>query len=212
MTSAIQHNRETAEGQRTYIDTTWREKLSLKSNVVSTKTSLFHERLIWSGRNSRVSLRQGSQRLKQASELEGTQPDASPEVPSTCTHRAGPSSSSRAANSWSSSSCSPDITLAVHYSCKLSTQSKEHITATITDFVPREAANQIFLATALWRHPSMLLLEWSITEGLKKEIFLFFFFTANHFSDCLSIQWLRRNMFSCRYELSSWVLWTFFYW
>lgn len=69
--------------------------------------------LIWSGGNSRTSLRQSSQSLKQASELEGTQPDACSEVPFSSTHRVGPCGSSRAANSWSWSSCSPDVTLAV---------------------------------------------------------------------------------------------------
>lgn len=36
------------------------------------------------------------------------------------------------------------------------------------------------------------------------------FLTANRFSHFLSIQWLKKNMFSCRYELSLWVLRTFF--
>lgn len=87
--------------------------------------------------------------MKQASELEGI-PDRclSREIPFSCARCVGPCSFLRAANSCSKSSYYPDIMLPVQYIFKFCTQSKENITATITDFMLREAATQIFFLAA----------------------------------------------------------------
>lgn len=69
-----------------------------------------------------------------------------------CTRCAGPCNSLRAANSWSQSSHSPDITLPVHYNCKFCVKPKENITSTITGFMLLEAETQEIFLSARCSH------------------------------------------------------------
>lgn len=132
------------EGEgKTSIDFVWREKLLLKSSAVTGTLNkifplLWKLDLIWREFQSQPKAR--SKKLKQTSQLRRVPVRClSRDFLFSCTCCAGPCKSLRAANSWSQSSYSSDITLPVQCNCKFCTKPKENITSTITGFMFLEA-------------------------------------------------------------------------
>lgn len=104
-------------------------------------------------------------KLKQTSQLGGVTVRCLSRDFLFCTCFAGLCNALRAANSWSQSSYSPNVTLPVQYNCKFCAKIKANITSTVTSFMLLAAETQeIFfylpdVATALGTHPNIFLLK-----------------------------------------------------
>lgn len=182
----------------------------------STKYFLFCENLIWSGENSRVSLKPGVKRWSKLVSWEESQSDAFPEVSCSAHAKQGH------AALWELQilGVRAHILLMSHFvqsKYKSCTTTKENITATITGFMLLEAETQeIFLSARCSHCPGNTSKYISLQEidhrGTEGRAFFFFSFVQQI---TFLISWVSSSWgktFSCGYKLSLWVLWTFSSW
>lgn len=143
----------------------------------------------------------------------GRNPSQVPERSCSLAHPLGPHRPSRVAHSWTQAFSSPASlhSLTRCYTVYETRKTMQELPLTCACF-ERLSPSWFFLA-ARCRHCAANSSKCGSQEihhrGLKEGTI---FLTANRFSHFLSIQWLKKNVFSCRYELSLWGLWTFFCW